>query len=104
MPPEVLQQISEKNTGSEVWTELCNLFEGKQTEATKAYTLRLLVNELWEITSRSEDAIKLQLCKIFSITTELATLNYTIADMYMVKIMLESLPYHSEYDSLKSSI
>ena len=52
VPPEVLQPISDKTTGSEMWTELCNLFQGKQTEATKAYMIRRLVIELWQMTSR----------------------------------------------------
>ena len=73
--PEVLQKISDKKTGSEMWTELCNLFEGKQTEATKAYTIRRLLNEMWQMTSQSEDDINLHLCKMFSIRTKLASLN-----------------------------
>ncbi|KAE9179245.1 hypothetical protein PF005_g23756 [Phytophthora fragariae] len=46
VPPEVLQQIRDKETGSEMWAELCSLYEGKQSEAIKAYTTRRLETEL----------------------------------------------------------
>ncbi|EGZ12526.1 hypothetical protein PHYSODRAFT_336944 [Phytophthora sojae] len=46
VPPDVLQQIRDKETGSEMWAELCNLYEGKQNEAIKAYTIRATEPEL----------------------------------------------------------
>ncbi|GMF36673.1 unnamed protein product [Phytophthora fragariaefolia] len=36
VPPEILQHVSDKKTGSEMWTGLCDLFKGKQSEATRA--------------------------------------------------------------------
>uniref|UniRef100_H3H193 Uncharacterized protein n=1 Tax=Phytophthora ramorum TaxID=164328 RepID=H3H193_PHYRM len=104
VPPEILQQISDKKTGSDMWAELCDLFEGKQSEATRAYTIRRLVSELWQMKlSPGEDA-NLHLCKMFSVRTELTNLKYNIEDMDMVEMMLESLPYQTEFESLKSSI
>ena len=47
--PGILQQISDKKNGSEMRRDLCDLFEGKQTEATKSYTIRRLVNELLQM-------------------------------------------------------
>ncbi|KAE8993683.1 hypothetical protein PR002_g20161 [Phytophthora rubi] len=32
VPPEILQQISEKKTGSEMLTEMCDLFEGNRAK------------------------------------------------------------------------
>ncbi|GMF36671.1 unnamed protein product [Phytophthora fragariaefolia] len=37
---------------------------------------------------------------MFSIRTELKNLKYTIEDLGMVEVMLESLPYQSEFESL----
>ncbi|KAE8904907.1 hypothetical protein PF005_g1213 [Phytophthora fragariae] len=47
VPPDILQQMSEKKTGSEMLTERCDLFEGKQNESTRACTIRRLASELW---------------------------------------------------------
>ena len=69
VPTAVLQQISDKKTGSEMWNGLCNLFEAKQTEATKDYIIRRLLNDLWQIRLRPEEDKHLHLCKMFSIGT-----------------------------------
>jgi hypothetical protein len=104
VPPEILQQVSDKKTGSEMWAELCNLFEGKQSEATRAYTIRRLVSELWGMKLSPGVDANLHLCKMFSIRTELKDLKYNIDDLDLVEMMLESLPYQTEFESLKSSV
>ncbi|GMG17340.1 unnamed protein product [Phytophthora fragariaefolia] len=81
VPPEILQQVSDKMTGSEMWAELCDLFEGRQSEATRAYTIRRLVSELWQMKLFIGSDANLHLCKIFNIRTELANLKYNIEDM-----------------------
>jgi hypothetical protein len=85
-------------------TELCNLFEGKQSEATRAYTIRRLVSEVWGIKLSPGPDANLHLCKMFSIRTELKNLKFNIEDLDMVEMMLESLPYQTEFKSLKSSV
>ncbi|POM75398.1 Multidrug resistance protein ABC Superfamily, partial [Phytophthora palmivora] len=67
VPPEIRQQISDKETVSEMWTELCDLFEGKQSEATRAYTIRRLVTELWQMKLMPGEDANLHLCKMFRI-------------------------------------
>ncbi|KAE8969472.1 hypothetical protein PR001_g27493 [Phytophthora rubi] len=64
VPPEVLQQIRDKETGSEIWAELCSLYEGKQSEAIKAYTTRRLETELWGMKLAPDGDVNLHLCKM----------------------------------------
>ncbi|KAE9004710.1 hypothetical protein PF011_g12335 [Phytophthora fragariae] len=104
VPPEVLQQIRDKETGSEMWAELCNLNEGKQSEAIKAYTIRRLENELWAMKLAPGGDANLHLCKMFNLKTELGDLQHSIADNTMVDMLLESLPEQMEFENLKSSI
>ncbi|OWZ06828.1 LOW QUALITY PROTEIN: Multidrug resistance protein ABC transporter [Phytophthora megakarya] len=104
LPPEVLQQIRDKETGSEMWADLCNLFEGKQNEAIKAYTIRRLENELWDKKLAPGGDANLHLCKMFSIKSELIGLQCTIQVSTMVGMLLESMPELTEFECLKSSI
>ena len=104
VPPAILQQISDKKTGSEMWKALCDLCEGKKTEATKTYTICRLVNDIWQMNLRHGEDANVYLLRMFDIRTELASLNYTIEDMEMIEMMLESLPYQIDFESLKSSI
>ncbi|KAG3014398.1 hypothetical protein PC121_g14428 [Phytophthora cactorum] len=104
VPPEVLQQIRDKETGSEMWAELCDLYEGKQNEAIKAYTIRRLENELWNTKLAPGRDANLHICMIFSLKTELGNLKHTVADKTMVDLLLESLPDQIEVERLKSSI
>ncbi|GMF44617.1 unnamed protein product [Phytophthora fragariaefolia] len=104
VPPDVLQQIRDKETGSEMWTELCNLYEGKQNEAIQAYTIRRLENELWNVKLATGGDANLHLCKMFNLKTELRDLQHTIADNTMVDMLLKSLPDQIEFERLKSSV
>ncbi|KAK1928517.1 hypothetical protein P3T76_015986 [Phytophthora citrophthora] len=104
VPPEVLQQIRDKETRSEMWAELCNLFEANQNEAIKAYTVRRLENELWDKKLAPGGVANLHLGKMFSIKSELVGLQHTIEDSTMVDMLLESLSELAEFECLKSSI
>ncbi|OWZ13438.1 Multidrug resistance protein ABC transporter [Phytophthora megakarya] len=46
VPPKLLQQIRDKETGSEKWESFANILKEKQNEEIKAYTIRRLENEL----------------------------------------------------------
>ena len=83
---------------------MCDLFGGKQTNATKAHTSRRLVNELRQMDLRHGKDANIHLFRMFNIRAELASLNYNIEYMDMIEIMLDNLPYQSEFESLKSSI
>ncbi|ETN20473.1 hypothetical protein PPTG_03470 [Phytophthora nicotianae INRA-310] len=104
VPADVLHQIRDKKAGSEMWSELCNLYEGKQSEAIKAYTIRRVENELWSMKLAPGGDANLHLCKMFNLKTELADLNHTVADTTMVDMLLQSLPDQTEFENLKSSI
>jgi hypothetical protein len=43
---EILHQIRDKLTDTEIWAALCDLFENKVNKNVKAHTIRRLRNEL----------------------------------------------------------
>jgi hypothetical protein len=47
VPSEILHQIRDRNSGTEMWGALCDLFENKVNKTVKAHTIRRLRNELW---------------------------------------------------------
>ncbi|EGZ07627.1 hypothetical protein PHYSODRAFT_529436 [Phytophthora sojae] len=104
VPSEILHQIRDKMTGTEMWEALCDLFENKLNKTVKAHTIRRLRDELWTVEFSPGGNMNLHLSKMFNIRTELQTLQYAVDDIDMVEMMLESLPAQAEFESLKSSI
>lgn len=104
VPPEILQQIKDMASGTDIWAALVDLFENKTNETVKVHTTRRLVNELWSIKLAPGGDANLHLCKLFNIKTELETLKYDVKDIDMVEIMLESLPQQHEFESLKTAV
>ncbi|KAG3084391.1 hypothetical protein PI124_g18671 [Phytophthora idaei] len=47
VPPDILHQIRDKTTGSEMWKALCDLYEGRANKAVMAHRIRCLRNDLW---------------------------------------------------------
>ncbi|KAL4162849.1 hypothetical protein PRNP1_003381 [Phytophthora ramorum] len=104
VPPEILHQIRDKDTGSDMWGDLCDLFENKINKTVKVHNIRRLVDELWSMKFAAGGDANLHLCKMFNIRTELASLQYTVDDIDMVEMLLESLPDQAEFETLKASI
>ncbi|ETO63241.1 hypothetical protein F444_19056 [Phytophthora nicotianae P1976] len=104
VPPEILQQIKDKASGTDIWAALVDLFENKTNETVKVHTTRRLVNEMWSMKLTPGGDANLHLCKLFNIKTELKTLKYDVKDIDMVEIMLESLPQQHEFESLKTAV
>ncbi|KAK1946165.1 Retrovirus-related Pol polyprotein from transposon TNT 1-94 [Phytophthora citrophthora] len=101
---EILHQIRDRTTGTEMWDALCDLFENKINKTVKAHTIRRLRDELWTMKFTSGGNMNLHMSKMFNIRTESQTLQYTVDDIDMVEMLLESLPNQVEFESLKSSI
>ncbi|EGZ18024.1 hypothetical protein PHYSODRAFT_255647 [Phytophthora sojae] len=104
VPSEILHQIWDKDTGSDMWDALCDLFENKINKTVKVHNIRRLVDELWSMKLTPGGDANLHLCKMFNVRTELASLQYTVDDIDMVEMLLESLPEQAEFETLKASI
>jgi hypothetical protein len=71
VPSEILHQIRDKLTGTEMWAPLCDLFENKVNKTVKTHTIRRLRNELWTMKFAPGGNMNLHLSKMFNIRTEL---------------------------------
>ncbi|ETO63926.1 hypothetical protein F444_18445, partial [Phytophthora nicotianae P1976] len=47
VPPDILHQIRDKTTGTEMWNALCDLYEGRANKAVMAHRIRSLRNDIW---------------------------------------------------------
>ncbi|KAG3059688.1 hypothetical protein PI124_g23013 [Phytophthora idaei] len=86
VPPDILHQIRDKTTGSEMWRALCDLYEGRASKAVMAHRIRSLRNEMWHTKLNSGGDVNKHLSKMFSLRTELASLQYTADDNDMVEM------------------
>ena len=75
-----------------MWKELCDLYEGKQNEAIRAYMIRRVEHELWNTKLTHGGDVNLHMCKMFSLKAELVILKHTVEDNTMVDMLLEILP------------
>ncbi|KAG2872867.1 hypothetical protein PC114_g26150 [Phytophthora cactorum] len=104
VPPDTLHQIHDKTTGSEMWKALCDLYEGRANKAVMAHRIRCLRNDLWHTKLSSGEDVNKHLSKMFNLRTELASLQYTVEDIDMVEMLLESLPNQLEFENMKAAI
>ncbi|KAG2939029.1 hypothetical protein PC115_g3349 [Phytophthora cactorum] len=101
VPPDISHQIRDKTTGSEMWKALCDLYEGRANKAVMADRIRCLRNDLWHTKLSSGEDVNKHLSKIFNLRTELTSLQYTVEDIDMVEMLLESLPNQLEFENMK---
>ncbi|KAG3086651.1 hypothetical protein PC128_g4176 [Phytophthora cactorum] len=101
VPPDILHQIRDKTTGSEMWKALCDLYEGRANKAVMADRIRCLRNDLWHTKLSSGEDVNKHLSKMFNLRTELTSLQYTVEDIDMVEMLLESLPNQLEFENMK---
>jgi hypothetical protein len=83
---EILHQIRDKLTDTEIWAALCDLFENKVNKNVKAHTIRRLPEKDVQHPDWAADLV------------------VEIDDIDMIEMMLESLPTLTDFESLKSSI
>ncbi|POM72022.1 LOW QUALITY PROTEIN: Multidrug resistance protein ABC Superfamily [Phytophthora palmivora] len=100
---KIKRMIGDKATGSEMWTELCDLFEGK-VKPQELIRFVAWYTELWQMKLMPGEDANLHLCKMFKVRTELMNLNYNIENMDMIEMLLENLPCQARFESLTSSI
>ncbi|OWY95494.1 Multidrug resistance protein ABC transporter [Phytophthora megakarya] len=101
VPPDIFHQIRTAKVGSDMWDALCDLFENKVNKTVKVHTIRRLVTELWNTKPLPGGDVILHLCKMFNLRTELVNLQYTLEDVDMVGMLLESLSELAGLETLK---
>uniref|UniRef100_H3GP40 Integrase catalytic domain-containing protein n=1 Tax=Phytophthora ramorum TaxID=164328 RepID=H3GP40_PHYRM len=104
VPPDTLHQIRDKTTGTEMWSALCELYEGKANKTAMALRVRSLRNDLWSTKLSPGGDVNKHLSKMFNLRAELASLQYTVEDIDMVEMLLESVPNQPEFENMKAAI
>ncbi|OWY96519.1 LOW QUALITY PROTEIN: Multidrug resistance protein ABC transporter [Phytophthora megakarya] len=84
------KQVMSKKTGTEMWSELCSIYDGKTNSATKkVYRLN---GDLHRIHLRANGDVRSHLYQMFEIKEQLKDLESPVNDLQMVDILLRSLP------------
>ncbi|ETO67626.1 hypothetical protein F444_15468, partial [Phytophthora nicotianae P1976] len=104
LPAEKLHQVRHKTTGTEMWRALCEIYECTENKTTIAHRTRYLRNELEAASLAPGGDVNEHLSKMFNLRTELTSLKYTVEDIDMVEMLLDSLPSQHEFESLKAGI
>jgi hypothetical protein len=87
-----------------MWRALCEIYECTENKTTIAHRTRYLRNELEAASLAPGGDVNEHLSKMFNLRTELTSLKYTVEDIDMVEMLLDSLPSQHEFESLKSGI
>ncbi|KAF4140674.1 gag-polypeptide of LTR copia-type [Phytophthora infestans] len=98
------QQLMDQETGTDMWAELCKIYEGKNNDATKAQKVYRLQGELHRTHLRANGDVRGHLYGMFRIRNELAELGSSLSDLRMVDMLLRSLPSQVCYNELRRKV
>ena len=101
---KLAKQVMSKKTGTEMWHELCSIFEGKQNSAMIAQKVYRLQSELHRTHLRPNGDVRSHLYTLFDIKDHLEDLNSPVNDLQMVDMMLRSLPTQMCYNELRRKV
>ncbi|OWZ13842.1 hypothetical protein PHMEG_00012772 [Phytophthora megakarya] len=101
---KLAKQVMMKETGTEMWAELVDIYEGKTNPAMTAQKVYRLQCELHKTHLRGKDDLRSHLYKLFDIKNKLADLGAPVNDLQMVDKMLRSLPAQTCYDELRRKV
>lgn len=87
-----------------MWKALCEIYDCTENKTTMDQRTRCLRTELENMKLSPGGDVNGHLSKMFNLRTELTSLQYTVEDIDMVEIMLDSLPSQYEFESLRSGI
>ncbi|DAZ98944.1 TPA: hypothetical protein N0F65_001383 [Lagenidium giganteum] len=104
VPTDKLQQIDMYEAGSDLWAALCELYEKRQNTAIRQSVIRRLVDELRDMRCEPGKDIQSHLARMFHLRTELASYEYTVHDVDMLALLLNSHPRQREYDLLRGTV
>eukprot|EP00644_Phytophthora_capsici_P011087 jgi/Phyca11/110650/e_gw1.18.561.1 len=98
------KQVVSKKTGTEMWAELCSIYDGTSNSATKAQKVYRLNGELHRTHLRANGDVRSHLYKMFEIMEQLKDLEAPVNDLQMVDILLRSLPNQMCYNELRRKV
>ncbi|KAJ8544544.1 hypothetical protein ON010_g11724 [Phytophthora cinnamomi] len=98
------KQVMAKPTGTEMWRELMDFYEGKSNPAMTAQKVYCLRYKLHKTNLRGKDDVRSHLYKLFDIKNRLADLGSPVNDLQMVDRMLRSLPALPCYNELRRKV
>ncbi|GMF45464.1 unnamed protein product [Phytophthora fragariaefolia] len=93
--------VMSKKTGTEMWQELCTIYEGKKNPAMTAQKVYRMQDELRRTRLRAIGDVRNHLYKLFEIKDKLEDLKSPVNDLQMIDLMLRSLPTQTCYNELR---
>ncbi|KAE8903830.1 hypothetical protein PF005_g11108 [Phytophthora fragariae] len=101
---KLAKQVMSKKTGTEMWQELCTIYEGKKNPAMTAQKVYRLQGELHRTRLRTNGDVRNHLYKLFELKDRLEDLKSPVNDLQMVDLMLRSLPTQTCYNELRRKV
>ncbi|KAE9301123.1 hypothetical protein PF008_g22837 [Phytophthora fragariae] len=101
---KLAKQVMSKKTGTEMWQELCTIYEGKKNPTMTAQKVYRLQGELHRTRLRANGDVRNHLYKLFEIKDKLEDLKSPVNDLQMVDLMLRSLPTQTCYNELRRKV
>ncbi|KAG3051985.1 hypothetical protein PI124_g23973 [Phytophthora idaei] len=98
------QPLMDQKTGTDMWAELCKIYEGRNNDATKAQKVYRLQGELHRTHRRANGDVRGHLYAMFRIKNELEELGSPLSDLQMVDMLLRSLPTQVCYNELRRKV
>ena len=103
MSTRLAQQLIDKNTGTEVWSELCLVYEERTSDATNSLKVPSTARITQESSAQNGDVIG-HLYSVFRIRNELSEFGPPVSDLQLVNLMLRSLHQHMCYNELRRKV
>ncbi|CEG43007.1 FOG: Transposon-encoded proteins with TYA, reverse transcriptase, integrase domains in various combinations [Plasmopara halstedii] len=104
MPPHRLQQVDHLETGTEMWTEVNEIYERRMDPETKESIILRKCDDLRQLKCSPTGDVSIHLATMFRIRSDLKSYGYDFKDINMRQMMLDSLPDLYEYEQLRGSV
>ncbi|OWY93273.1 Multidrug resistance protein ABC transporter, partial [Phytophthora megakarya] len=98
------QNLMDQKNSTDMWAELCNVYEGRNNDATKALKVYRLHSEMHRTHLRANDSARERLYAMFRIKNEIVELGSPLSDLQMVDMLLRSLPTQVCYNDLRRKV
>ncbi|DBA00477.1 TPA: hypothetical protein N0F65_002720 [Lagenidium giganteum] len=99
-----LQQIDHLETGTEMWSAICEIYEKRMDPMIRESVILRKSDELRELKCAAGSDVNIHLSKMFRIRTELASYGYEVNAINMKQMMLDSLPDLYEFEQLRGAV
>ncbi|GMF44408.1 unnamed protein product [Phytophthora fragariaefolia] len=104
LPSNRLQQVDHHETGTEMWTALCVLYEKRQNAAIRESTILRLSEELKDLNCYAGGDVQVHVNNIFIQKTELVSYGYEVNNINMKSMLLKSLPDQHKFEQRRGAV